>query len=178
MQCLNCGKSLDSNKKIYCDNACRYAFYAKNGGKAPMLHKTCKRCGKPFETKQFNQVYCCYECAEADRLESSKSYKLRKTCLNCGKKFVPSSPSQIFCSKICRYDNKLNIALNYTRRVKGSVEPATEKPIKHKDESNFDRITREADECGLSYGMYRAQLKLGKTYEQLKADYESRRNLD
>ena len=35
-----------------------------------------------------------------------------------------------------------------------------------------------ANKQKMSYGNYKAQLKLGKTYEQLKAEYESRCNLD
>ena len=177
MQCLNCGKSL-AGKKIYCDDVCRYAFYAKNGGNPPIHHRICKRCGKPFETNVYNQIYCCAGCAEPIKREGM----FIKVCRICGKRFATNNRAQKYCSDSCRYANQLKVSREYNQRIKNFDDPqsvldAPEKPPILCEESPFGKIAREANECGLSYGNYKAQLKFGKTYEELKADYEKRKEI-
>ena len=48
--------------------------------------------------------------------------------------------------------------------VKKKVDEAQGKPVK-----TLDDWAREADECNLDYGTYRALIAAGKTFEQLKA---------
>lgn len=158
MQCLNCGKSLEGNK-IYCDDVCQYDFYGKNGGKAPTWHRICKHCGKPFDTNRFHQIYCCTDC-QKNAYEAARPSREMIRRQNA----IRQKAYRQYYQLIRNFDN--------------SSVGVPEKPSILCEESALDKTIREADECGLSYGMYRAQLKLGKTYEDLKADYESRRNLD
>ena len=52
--------------------------------------------------------------------------------------------------------------------VKKKVDEAQGKPVK-----TISDWAREADECNLDYGTYRALIAQGKTFEQLKAERRS-----
>lgn len=108
--------------------------------------KKCLVCGKEFETKTPQKTYCSPEC----RKKAQGYYKI---CPACGKQFKTYSKNRIYCSAVCR-DAKLE-----TVCIKREPSP-------------FDKRIKEADACGLSYGHYSAQLRLGKTFEELKAAYE------
>ena len=56
--------------------------------------KKCKKCGKNFETKRAQQIYCSAECRE---IKQSK-----KKCIACGKEFEPAFSGEKFCSESCR----------------------------------------------------------------------------
>lgn len=70
--------------------------------------------------------------------------------------------------------------MEYTDKRKAPRLPCTKRYKRKtpKKIKTFDDYDREAAECGLSYGKYKAALKLGKSYEQLKAEYESRVSYD
>ena len=53
--------------------------------------------------------------------------------------------------------------------VKKKVDEAQGKPVK-----TLEDWAREADECNLDYGTYRALIAAGRTFEQLKAQADRR----
>lgn len=75
-------------------------------------------------------------------------------CLNCHKIFYPRKylGYSKFCTKKCENDYN-------TRFPTG--DPNAPKTL--------DEWVQEAKDCGLDYGNYRAQISLGKTFEELKA---------
>ena len=79
-------------------------------------------------------------------------------CPQCGKEFIPVSAHQKFCCYACgdRYRH-------------GRPKP---KP-KSKGKS-LDDWAREAAECNLDYGTYRALIQQGKSFDELKATADSR----
>lgn len=98
-------------------------------------------------------------------------------CAWCGDKFTQKKVNQIYCSHIC-----CRLAYNKRRRDERAAAKAELKKLhrkifgeRKKITSTLNQVAREADECGLSYGKYKVQLKMGKTYEELKTEYESRR---
>ena len=82
-------------------------------------------------------------------------------CPQCKKNFNPDSkhPHQKFCSREC---GKLYRRLN---------PPATKQTQPTK---TLEQWSREALECNLDYGNYRALIAAGKTYEDLKATAATR----
>ena len=80
-------------------------------------------------------------------------------CRNCGKEFKPHESAQTFCCRACYAD--------YNRSKKN---PA----VKKNAGKTLGAWVREATECHLDYGTYRALIKAGKTYEELKLQAPSR----
>ena len=82
-------------------------------------------------------------------------------CAFCDKEFVPDSKHlwQKFCSYKCgeRYRN------GSWHLLKKTTQPTT-----------LDQWVREADECNLDYGTYRALHELGKTFDEIKAQNHAR----
>lgn len=82
--------------------------------------KICKGCGKEFEPKFKNQVYCDFFCRkEFTRKHYSEIYKLKKEnpniqfmtkCLHCGKEFKTEGARK-YCSKEC-----IRLHRNLTRK--------------------------------------------------------------
>lgn len=88
--------------------------------------KTCKQCGKDFETREKVQVFCSKNCSATfnnkgriPSLEQRKkvSEKLKgikraikpivlKKCIKCGKEFKPSKKNRKYCSFDCFLDHK------------------------------------------------------------------------
>lgn len=79
-------------------------------------------------------------------------------CAHCGKKFEPNRATQIYCGTNCR--------ANAYRKWKPRKKPS--RPLR--------QWLEEAAACGMSYGKYRCAIEqLGKTFEELKTDYENNR---
>ena len=111
----------------------------------------CCNCGKLFRTYSLAVHFCSKECSQAFRENLYGEHH----CCHCGKSFWIDSHyslSRRTCSIECR-------------RNRSKVRKVPAIPLKRK---TFDDYIREAYECGLSYGKYKAQLHLGKTYEELK----------
>ena len=83
-----------------------------------------------------------------------------KKCKQCGKEFEVTHHLQVYCSVECRIEAEKN-----------------RKKKKKSRQSSLNEVARQADECGLTYGKYRVMLRMGKTYEELKAEYEVRKIL-
>lgn len=94
--------------------------------------------------------------------KSTKTHK--KKCKFCGDWFETDQPNQIYCSAECRRDYDLE------KHKKQAPVIVIEKNKK----KTIDDYIAESEACGLSYGQYKAQRRLGKTFEELKAAYEER----
>ena len=83
-------------------------------------------------------------------------------CLQCGESFTPGvkHPNQKYCSRQCR-----------ARARFGKKNQRAEEQSSRKTLANW---AREATECNLDYGNYRALIASGKTYEELKATADTR----
>lgn len=70
IKCMNCGKSLTTNKghknKKFCSDTCRNAYWNSHlylVNKKAYYHLTCKYCGKEFISYgNKNRKFCCREC--------------------------------------------------------------------------------------------------------------------
>ena len=84
-------------------------------------------------------------------------------CLYCGKEhpYIPDTPCQKFCNMKCY--------LAY-RKHKPPPTPKAKSPPR----KSLEQWAREADECNLDYGNYRALIDAGKTYAELRASADSR----
>ena len=142
--------------KKFCSTKCcsRYAYEHNHWQRSINWPKTrkCAICGEEFAVKTYNQKYCSDKCR---RLAEGKEDKTRK-CLNCGKEFFSFSAQRKFCCKECGNE--------YRKKLK-------QPKVKTK---TLDDWIREANECNLDYGNYRAMIESGKTYEELKATADNR----
>ena len=65
---------------------------------------TCKCCGKEFESKHSNTLFCDRNCrARYYRQEAAKERSRELTCEHCGKVFTTTRNSVKYCSDDCRY---------------------------------------------------------------------------
>lgn len=97
----------------------------------------------------------------SNRTKPTKTHK--KKCKFCGDVFETDQPNQIYCTAECRSDYELE-------KKKKAPVIVKEKKVKR----TIDDYIAESAACGLSYGKYKAQLRLGKTFEELKAAYNER----
>ena len=118
--------------------------------------KYCIVCGNSLQGKRLK--FCSDVCArkfEAQHKPVPKIY----ICEVCGSSYqLKQGGSRCLCPD-CYRESKV------TPKPKPKPAPRIK---------SFDDYAREADECGLSYGKYKVALKLGKSYEQLKAEYQRR----
>ena len=127
----------------------------------------CNYCGKLFSTPKiwFPERFCSPECRESFETKKrlSRPNFPPRNCKLCGKSFIPKTSHQLFCDISCtkKFHNERQKELY--RKAKGNSETQ-----KSKVKKTFEDYAREADECGLSYGNYTAQLRLGKTFEELR----------
>lgn len=162
MKCEYCGKEFEprSWNQKYCSVECQQAnnnlLRRARAAKAEPKEKTCLYCGEKFFGKP-GQKYCSRRCKEKAHMkreqEKLKVVKVKKTCLNCGREYLTDDAGDSFCSTRC--------SLEYH----GQVE---RKHSKKRSDGRFSEVVREARECNLDYGTYRAYLNMGKTFEELK----------
>ena len=108
----------------------------------------CLQCGREFKppSNRLTQKFCSRACYERYRAV----FKPRK-CACCGRVFTPMNGKlhQMFCSQACREKFQ-------SEKLKKKSKP-------------LELWTKEAAECNLDYGSYRALINAGKTFEELKA---------
>ena len=150
----------------------------------------CRHCGKEFEPQTRRQKFCSCNCSiKAHYYRSHERRPDKRPCDHCGKEYVPISISSRYCSANCAKLGKLEKArkryanLHAERATQTAIAKAkvviasdvnTEEKPQSKEKSLEDWI-REASECNMDYGNYRAQIEhFGKTFEQLKAQADSK----
>ena len=89
-------------------------------------------------------------------------------CPICHKEFSPRNIEQKFCSEECRkkarkIEMRRLLGRNAAKQVNEQSKPKT-----------LAEWCKEAAECNLDYGNYRALIESGKTFEELKARADSR----
>ena len=92
------------------------------------MTKICKVCGKSFEPKRSNQVYCSKECYLKHKRWYSRVYHdkrkkaLKRICLWCKKEFSPVGKEK-YCSEECKRKAQNQRNLEYKKRNKRSGYP-------------------------------------------------------
>ncbi len=106
---------------------------------------------------------------------NNRFYSFFRKCVQCGMYFLPRNLTQKYCSSVCAtLAHQAKLRLEKERAMKAPKEK-TEEP----KEDNVETWAREAADCGLSYGQYKAQrFTFGKSYEELKDAFEKRRGLN
>lgn len=173
--CPICGKEFETtiHSKQYCSLECSAAGKAlaeqRRKGRDKPIKRICRLCGKEFEPTQGNQWYCSLECSNQGwhkrcrgyNKESDETATYERKCEYCGQTFKAHRLQQRFC---CTKHTHLAYKETNLRRLE-------KKPKAKPDKDRFNRLSREARECGMDYGNYVAQLSLGRTYEELRARY-------
>ena len=163
-KCEHCGKEFKTTNSTqkYCSEACqrthsRYAYRKRVYEKAAEFAAQIKANPEPIQVKPKEEVK---EKKPRVPLNLGFNFKVphgqvKRKCRACGAEFLADvSGDRHYCSLEC---------------FRSQQPGANRKPTR------FEVVARQADECGLSYGMYRAQLSLGKTYEELKAAYDKKK---
>ena len=129
---------------------------------ATVSSEYCPVCGRWFEqNSRHPKIYCSAECRTIHKKAKEKLSSKIYICEVCGSSYrLKQGGSRLHCPD-CYRESKT------TSNPKPKPAPRLK---------SLDDYAREADECGLSYGKYKVALKLGKTYEQLKAEYERLKN--
>ena len=177
--CKICGQEFYTLKnELYCSAECRREQKRRQqrdyhaAQRKTSVKVKCAHCGKVFEAKG-KQIYCSDKCRDAAytyRLNAErKKPEIAVKCKQCGKEFKPRHLNELFCSDECR---KVAKREEY-RRLNGYIN--ARKVNSNAPRKMLDEWCREAAECNLDYGTYRALIELGKTFEELKARAESRR---
>lgn len=143
----------------------------------------CANCGKKIRRTPKQVVatrFCSEDCKIKFniRFQADLSVIKYKKCAWCGDNFLPTNESNIYCSKNCS-----RLAINKRARDKRAAEKKELETLnkeiygeRKEPTVSVEQLAREADDCGLSYGKYKVQrFTYGKTYEELKAAYESGR---
>lgn len=125
--CKECGVTFipNSQGQTFCSDMCRVVNF-KSSSKEK---RTCKRCGKPFES--YKALYCSTKCREIpDELKKVNLYKpnlkVSRQCIYCSKVFETGRANQKFCNKDCSYQYRLkqlheqrkDEATHYSKRCK------------------------------------------------------------
>lgn len=104
-KCVHCGKKFYSENGVrYCSNQCReqhIKLREKLRRKHYLYHKTCKYCGKSFDSPTSNRVYCCDGCKKQAEITKRLENKETAICIVCGKPFTRYNAKQIICSPEC-----------------------------------------------------------------------------
>ena len=177
-KCERCGtefEKLATNVK-YCPK-CRPIVSAeqsreykarKRAARQP-IRKNCERCGRPFETFEDSRRRFCFECYRIRQIELGARLQARlkskpRVCVKCGREFTGMA-HQKFCDD-CLAEQKRETQ----RRIQERYDAQRPKP---KTGKSLEDWAREADDCNLDYGTYRALIAAGRTFEQLKAEQRS-----
>lgn len=172
MKCLICGADVPAGRYVYCSELCakraeKIRAHNREGRHTTPAEAVCPICGKVFAPKP-NEKYCSCECRclairlrkKAERQAKPKPGYSVKKCETCGKEFKPASGTQKCCSTECSKGKERENRKSPAVLVKKKT-PTPGKP--------FAEWCREAAECNLDYGTYRALITSGKTFEELKA---------
>ena len=84
---------------------------------------TCKCCGKTFESKRSDTLFCDPNCrAKYYRQQRAEKSRRECTCANCGETFITTKYNAKFCCDECRYEGQLK-----RQRLQKAAKRAAEK---------------------------------------------------
>lgn len=127
------------------------------------MKRTCKICGKEFDSIHGGKF--CPACNPARKRQLAEL-----KCAHCGKVFSPRNSCQKYCSEECR-----DQAYSQLQKVERQKPKKPQKPkLEVAPKKTLADWCREANECNLDYGNYRALIESGKTFGELKANADSR----
>ena len=112
--CAICAKIFESDAKNakYCrKHQGTYKYYKPE----PIRQKTCKQCGKPFQTRRSDKLFCATTCLR--KFHYTGVIK-NKVCLQCRKPFTTTNSLREYCSEECRLITKRARDLINLRRGK------------------------------------------------------------
>lgn len=106
--CPRCKGTTHAEDK-FCDK-CRSQIIIKackkrNNDLLPTIQKQCK-CGKTFETKKPNQIWCEIKCLKKTQSKNKQIWGQPKPCLTCKTVFTPARPWAKNCKRCNRYIDK------------------------------------------------------------------------
>ena len=161
-KCEYCGAEFEPHSwnQKYCSMECQQAnnnlLRQARRAKAVPKEKICAHCGVKFTGKP-SQKYCSRSCKEKAHQkreqEKLKVVKVKKTCLNCGREYRTDDAGDPFCSTRCSLEYHGLVPREHNKNRSGR---------------QLSDVVREARECNLDYGTYRAYLNMGKTFEEVK----------
>ena len=163
-KCEYCGAEFEASKstpgKRYCSTHCYDQQQKKQRrlrrlialSESPIKLK-CVHCGCEFISENRKKQYCSEKCKAEAKAERRAEPALVRECKNCGRSFNTRDAGAEFCSNRCNLEYLGVVTRVHSKNRGGQV-------------SDF---AREAAECNLDYGTYRAFRNMGKTYEELKA---------
>lgn len=74
MNCIVCGKPINSPKKKFCGSVCSHRYHnGLKGGEA--IETVCLICGRRFAATKKNQKYCSRECTRRDNARRLREYR-------------------------------------------------------------------------------------------------------
>lgn len=139
--------------------------------------KVCKICGKAFESKRGDAVYCSPQCQYDGQKKRKNEYYRRKYgqdqqappprfCDICGVEIPKDSPRKKYCSEECAYKGMLKRSekCNQIKRA----EEAKAKTNKRKTIPPLDKILKDLNQYNkkhgthLSYGQYVQMIEKGE----------------
>jgi len=95
-------------------------------------------------------------------------------CETCGEEFKPKNSGQKYCSRECGH-KAVSQSYELARIQKAANEATARALAKAIHKRTLADWEREAADCNMDYGTYRAQIEVfGKTYEELKATADRR----
>lgn len=146
-----------------------------------MYTKKCEQCGKDFQARTVRKKLC-EDCLHENHIrrlwrrreinrqerdiEVSPETGFTRRCEICDKVFTTIFPKRCLCDACVEFVKQDN-----TQRKKRSKPPESKPDAPKKSLAEW---AREADECNMDYGNYRAQIAAGKTFEELKATASQR----
>ncbi len=153
-----------------CSDECR----DKKRGRAQKRDVDCFLCGKEFTTTKGYQKFCSTACKKKSEYLHSKARKLdaRKKSSECLTTSPPEERKCVICGKdfIAPSDSDKDCCCTYCELVKDwrHLHPPEERLKKPEKKKTLTDWQKEAHQCGMSYGIYRAQIeRFGKTFEEL-----------
>ena len=176
MKCEFCGIEFtsDNKRRKYCSVKCRRAAERARKKHPSEDRTTCLICGKEFVRRNGTERYCSPACREEMNRRWYREHRkpVMKKCAACGKEFTPCNRRQKYCSPNCYDETHKKQAYDYKilqrqTPAQKRAQDVTDKQVKRPTKTLND-WAREAADCGLDYGTYRAFIAQGKTFEQIK----------
>ena len=166
--CLYCGKKILSSRRDarYCSRVCaNKAQVSKNPNKSKEI--ICLNCGEHFfVSPSLKRKFCSKKCVDEyyrklrDKQNDSACEVRNKTCEICGAELPKGR--QKYCSNEClKFADKKH---SHGRRTYCEFTRKKRDP----NRKTIEQWNREARQCGMSYGKYRAAINSGKTFDELK----------